>query len=261
MKKHIIFISLLVFFASCEKIIELDFKDVESKLVVEAVITDQEGPHYVKLTKSVNFNEPSFYPLIEDALVIITDNTGVVDTLIYTENGIYQTSKIQGIVGRMYDLKVIVDNRTYSSRTVMPAKVNLDTIVVIDFQFGPSLLKYTIPIYLDPMELGNKYRFLLTVNGVKDKDIILINDNVNNGQYNGQPLRSSGITIKSGDIVSVEMQTITEAIYNYYYTLDQISAREGGGGTTPANPPSNISGGALGYFSSHTTQSKTITIK
>ena len=143
----------------------------------------------------------------------------------------------------------------------MPAKVNLDTIVVIDFQFGPALLKYPIPIYLDPIDFGNKYRFLLTVNGVKINDIILINDNVNNGQYNGQPLRATGVTIKSGDIVSVEMQTITEAVYNYYYTLDQISARGGGGGTTPANPPSNVTGGALGNFSAHTTQTKTITIK
>ncbi len=261
MEKHIIFISLLVLFASCEKVIELDLKDVEPKLVVEAVITDQEGPHYVKLTKSVNFNQPSIYPLVEDAFVVISDNTGVVDTLTYTENGIYQTSKIQGVVGRMYDLKIIAEGETYTSRTIMPAKVNLDTIVVIDFQFGPTLLKYPIPIYLDPAEFGNKYRFLLTVNGEKINDIILINDNVNNGQYNGQPLRATGVTIKSGDIVKVEMQTISEAVYNYYYTLDQISARGGGGGTTPANPPSNVTGGALGNFSAHTTQSKTIKIK
>ena len=260
MKKYILIISLIALFASCEKVIELDLDNVESKLVVEAVITDQPGPHYVKLSKSVNFNEPSVYPYVDNALVVITDNTGVVDTLQYTENGIYQTSEIEGVVGRMYDLKVIVDDQTYTSRSVMPAKVNLDTNVVIDFQFGPSLLKYIIPIYKDPVELGNKYRFILTVNGQRDKDFLLINDNVNNGQYNGQPLRSSDITLKSGDVVQVEMQTINEEIYNYYYTLDQITARGGGGGSTPANPPSNITGGALGNFSVVTTQTKTITI-
>ncbi|HPE40340.1 MAG TPA: DUF4249 domain-containing protein [Bacteroidales bacterium] len=240
--------------------IELDLDSGESKLVVEAVITDQPGAHYVKLLKSVNFNEPIVYPLVEDVLVIITDNTGVVDTLQYTESGIYQTSKIEGVVGRMYDLKIIVENKTYTSRSVMPAKVPLDTNVVIDFQFGPTLLKYIIPVYKDPQELGNRYRFLLTVNGVQDKDILLFNDNVNNGQYNGQPLRSSDITIKQGDVVEVEMQTITDEIYNYYYTLNQITARGGGGGSTPANPPSNISGGALGNFSVVTTQTKTLII-
>lgn len=260
MKKYFLIISLITLFASCEKVIELDLENAESKLVVEAVITDQPGPHYVKLTKSVNFNEPSVYPEVENAWVVITDNTGIVDTLQYTGNGIYQTSKIEGVVGRMYDLKIIVDNRTYSSISVMPAKVNLDTNVVIDFQFGPSKLKYIIPVYLDPNELGNKYRFLLTVNGVRDRGILLFNDNVNNGQYNGQPLRSNDISIKSGDVVQVEMQTVNEEIYNYYYTLNQISARGGGGGSTPANPPSNISGGALGNFSVVTTQTKTITI-
>ncbi len=260
MKKYILIISLITLFASCEKVIELDLDNVEPKLVVEAVITDQPGPHYVKLSKSVNFNEPSVYPYVENALVVITDNTGVVDTLQYTENGIYQSSKIEGVEGRVYDLKIIVDNNTYTSRSTMPKKVNFDTTVVIDFQFGPSLLKYIIPIYKDPQELGNKYRFLLTVNGIKDKGILVFNDNVNNGQYNGQPLRSSDISIKSGDVVQVEMQTINEEIYNYFYTLGQISARGGGGGTTPANPPSNISGGALGNFSVVTTQTKTVTI-
>jgi hypothetical protein len=34
-----------------------------------------------------------------------------------------------------------------------------------------------------------------------------------------------------------------------------------GGGVTPSNPPTNITPVTLGYFSAHTTQSKTIVVK
>jgi hypothetical protein len=66
--------------------------------------------------------------------------------------------------------------------------------------------------------------------------------------------------VKLNDIVSVEMQCITRPTYLYYYTLNQQSGSGPGGGTTPANPPTNIQGGALGIFSAHTVQRKMIRI-
>jgi hypothetical protein len=46
---------------------------------------------------------------------------------------------------------------------------------------------------------------------------------------------------------------VDENIYNYFYELSNVTATAGIQSTTPANPTSNISNGALGYFSAHTT--------
>jgi hypothetical protein len=51
-------------------------------------------------------------------------------------------------------------------------------------------------------------------------------------------------------------------MYSYLTALVQITDNSGiGGSVTPANPPSNISSGALGYFSAHTTRFSDIEIR
>jgi hypothetical protein len=58
------------------------------------------------------------------------------------------------------------------------------------------------------------------------------------------------------------MQSIDHTIFTYYSALLEISGDGGaGGGVTPSNPPSNINNGALGYFSAHTVQKKSIVIQ
>ena len=53
------------------------------------------------------------------------------------------------------------------------------------------------------------------------------------------------------------MQCIDNAVYKYWFSLNQ-SATGTSQSASPANAVSNISGGALGYFSVHTVESKTV---
>jgi hypothetical protein len=67
--------------------------------------------------------------------------------------------------------------------------------------------------------------------------------------------------IKAGTTLTLQMNCIDKAVYNYLNELQQISG--GGSGFSsqaPANPTTNISGGALGYFSANTVTSKTVNI-
>ncbi|WP_374459435.1 hypothetical protein [Chryseobacterium taeanense] len=57
------------------------------------------------------------------------------------------------------------------------------------------------------------------------------------------------------------MQCIDESVYTFYSALLEISDTGTGGGITPANPPSNISNGALGYFSAHTVRKMSAVIQ
>jgi Domain of unknown function (DUF4249) len=252
--------ALLMLLTGCEKVIEPDLETNEPSLVIEGNITNQPGPHYVKLTKTVNFDASSIYPVVNNALVIITDNAGQRDTLTYTTNGNYRTNTLQGITGRTYNLTVISEGKTYTAQSTMPQNVIFDSLRYNPFQFGGSTQHTVIPVYTDPVTLGNSYRFVLKVNGMLDKSYLVDNDNVNNGQVNQRPLRSADIEIEEGNIVQVEMQCIDANSYIYYFTLAQVQGNGPGGGTTPGNAPNGITGGALGLFSAFTTQTKSILI-
>ena len=119
-----------------------------------------------------------------------------------------------------------------------------------------------IPVYQDPIALGNSYRFIQKINDTIDNNYNIFNDNLNNGKINQRPLnnRNEDLAVKLNDSVAVEMQCISPSTYVYFYTLTQQSGAGPGGGTVPSNPPNNITGGALGLFSAHTTQTKAIKI-
>lgn len=54
------------------------------------------------------------------------------------------------------------------------------------------------------------------------------------------------------------MQTIDRSIYDYFFNLDQTISQHA---ASPANSVSDIKGGTLGYFSTHSIQSKTLEVE
>jgi len=253
----------ILFLSSCDKIITLPLKDNESKIIIEANITDQPGPYIVKLTRSININEPNIYPSINNAIVTIADNTGIKDTLKYSSEGIYKTKAIQGTYGKTYFLEVSVDGKKYTAQSTMPKKVNLDSLRINIFPINGENQYSIIPVYTDPIELGNSYRFIQMINDTLDNNYNIFNDNLNNGKVNQRPLNNGNedLNVKLKDLVSVEMQCISASAHLYFFTLSQQGGAGPGGGTVPTNPPNNIIGGALGLFSAYSSQTKRIRIQ
>lgn len=263
LKKYFSAILMGVFLLGCEKEITLPLDENQSMLVIDAIVTDEAGPYYVKLTKSVAVSAVSKFPEVSNALVIMKDNFGLSDTLKYTSKGLYLTNKIKGTYGNTYFLEVTLDGKKYTAQSTMPNKVPLDSLTINNLTIFSESQYSVIPMYTDPMTLGNNYRFIQVINDTLDKTYYVFNDNLNNGNENQRPLNSNddSLQVKLNDLVSVEMQCISSPTYLYYNSLRQISGAGPGGGTTPANPPSNIVGGALGLFSAHTVQRKQIQIK
>ena len=263
LKKYFSAILMGVFLLGCEKEITLPLDENQSMLVIDAVVTDEVGPYYVKLTKSVAISAVSKFPEVSNALVIMKDNFGLSDTLKYTSKGLYLTNKIKGAYGNTYFLEVTLDGKKYTAQSTMPNKVPLDSLTINNLTIFSESQYSVIPMYTDPMTLGNNYRFIQVINDTLDKTYYVFNDNLINGNENQRPLNSNddSLQVKLNDLVSVEMQCISNPTYLYYNSLRQISGAGPGGGTTPANPPSNIVGGALGLFSAHTVQRKQIQIK
>ena len=263
MKKVFFLISFCaILLISCDKEISLVLDNNEPVLVIDGSITDQAGPYFVQLSLSTPVGNPTRVVGVNNARVIITDQLGVKDSLQFVSNGLYRTQKIKGIEGGTYNLEVMVDQKKYTAFASMPQKVNLDSLRINTFPFNGEIRYSIIPVYADPIAIGNSYRFIQKINDTLDPTFHVFNDNLNNGKVNQRPLRGGDdkLKIKPRDNVFVEMQCISSASYIYFNSLDQQSGAGPGGGTAPSNPPSNIVGGALGIFSAHTVQRKTIRI-
>lgn len=263
LRKLSLYFLVLISLWGCEKEISLPLDQNQSILVIEAAVTDEAGPYYVKLTKSLAVSAVTGFPEIANATVVMKDNLGQVDTLNYKSKGMYLTKKLKGTYGNTYFLEVLLDGKKYTAQSTMPTKVPLDSLRINGFEINGAIRFSVIPLYTDPITLGNSYRFIQIINDTLDQTFHVFNDNLNNGKMNQRPLRTSSdsLEVKFNDWVSIEMQCITKPTFLYYYSLNQQAGAGPGGGTTPSNPPSNIIGGALGVFSAHTVQRKKIQIK
>ena len=260
-QSKVILVAVLLCFISCQKVIELELRDTEIKYVIEGIVTNEPGPSKVYVSQSRNFNENNQFERISSAVVSISDN-GVEKVLAETEPGLYETQLIQGEPGHFYQLRVAVNGQTFTASCTMPQPVLMDTLYVSPGPFGQY--KFATLYYTDPGGVNNGYRFIQYVNGVKEPTIFWEDDEFTDGQSVYMQLDVSASekddprNIKTGDEVMVEMLCLDDPVYQFWYTM-----RTGGGdgndnSASPANPITNITGGAMGYFSAHTISRKSV---
>ena len=254
------FIILFSAFCSCQKVITVNLNSAAPKYVVEANITDQPGPYTVTLTKSVNFSQDNVYPTVSGAIVVITDNTAnVTDTLKETTPGNYTTGILTGVAGHAYSLYVNAASNIFTASSTIPLAITLDSLYTTLSSFRGNDYQ-VVPVYTDPVARGNYYHFVEIKNDSVMPGIFIRNDDLVNGQQISQPLSGGDGDSKviPGDIVLIKLECIDSAIYQYYYGLQQS---ENQNSASPANPPSNITGGCLGYFSAHTSSARSIVVQ
>lgn len=259
-------ILLLVLFSSCEKVIDLNLNSAEKKYVIEAVLTDIPGQAKVLLTQTRDFDEDNTFPGVGGATVTITEAGGATTNLAETSPGVYESPTLSGIPGRSYTLSLTTSSgEVFTGVSVMPAKVLMDTIFVTDeFFFGENMKVVNVE-HPDPMGLGNSYRYVQYINGERKTAIQIRNDEYSDGRTINSKLfdfdddDEDEDKIKSGDQIRVDFLCIDPVIYKYWFSMIR-SATGGSQQATPANPVTNLQGGALGYFSAHTFQSKTMIV-
>jgi hypothetical protein len=254
-----------ILFISCEKVIQLDLKASDKRIVIEGGINDASPVNTITLTKNINVNESNVFPNVTGAIVKISDNAGNSETLKETSAGVYQTFAMPGVQGRTYFLSVEAEGKTYTAQSTMPYKVNFDTLSVTKVAgfLGEDSLYAIRPFYQDPAGIKNYYRFVRYINNTRVKGSVSNNDFFYDGSYHSAPLDDEGFELntndlKSRDTLTIEMQCVDEAVNLYFVSKLQTASGESG---APANPKSNIVGGALGYFSAYTTQTRKVKIK
>ncbi|WP_077134148.1 DUF4249 domain-containing protein [Spirosoma montaniterrae] len=257
-KSYSLLLGALLGLSSCEKVIDVDLRDTDTKTVIEGNITDQAGPYTVRVSQTANFNESGTGQTLDNATVLITDNTGQRDTLRGVGNGLYQTRTLRGTPGRAYTLSVTVGGKLYTATSTMPQPVVLDKLTYEDA--GPGS-KAIYAHFDDPANAINQYRFVMWINDKRQDAIFISDDRLRNGIRNRIALFSPGASadeVEPNDNVRVEMQGIDAGVYDYFKSLSDLL---GGQSASPANPNTNLSGGAVGYFSAQTVSTNSLLVK
>src|SRR5688500_16139765 len=101
--KTIFYLTLLMSLYSCQKVIELDIRDSDTKYVIEGIVTNEPGECKVYISQTKQFNEDNQFTGVSGAVVRITDN-GLEVALSETSAGTYETNLINGTPGHAYQL-------------------------------------------------------------------------------------------------------------------------------------------------------------
>lgn len=238
--------------SSCEKVIDIKLDSSASQLIIEGEVTTAKGPYLITITDSKNVDENNVFTGRNDAVVVINDLTaGISETLNNTGFGKYLTTFIQGTAGHTYQMIVTLDNKIYTATSTVPTTaVRIEGLYVESSSYDTDDV-YMVPIYTDPVGKGNYYRLRQWINGVLIKGSYVRSDEATDGRkYNAQLYYSTDAVdgnplIEYGDSLTVELQCIQKDVYDFYRTLNATIAQDV---STPSNPLTNISGGALGVF-------------
>ena len=267
-KSSLFFSCMLVIstvFSSCEKVIDIDLNTASKKYVIEGTIADRPNSCKVILTQTRDFDQDNSFEGVTGAVVTIAAVGENPVLLAETTPGVYEATELVGIPGRTYQLKVQVDGSQFSATSTMPQIVPFDSLFITERSFFDTKSKYATVSYKDPAGIKNAYRFIQYVNGKKEKTIFVRDDDANDGLIIERTLvyfsndDNDADKLKSGDNLLIEMLGISQPVYKFWYSLAQSSTGENQS-ATPGNPVTNIQGGALGYFSAHTLQSRSIVV-
>lgn len=263
MKNYLSFLILLFVFSACQEVIDVELRSTDPKYVVEGVLTDNPGDAFVKISQTARFYEPTEFNGVAGATVSIREVDGTTWNLTEGEKGIYRRPTLMGKPGKTYELRVQVGGQEFSATSTMPAKVLLDSLYITEEMFFTQKDKLANVAYTDAANQRNNYLAEQSINSKRTDMLYIYNDEYTDGKPNIQKLyyfpENDEDKLKKGDTVKVNFYTIDEANFKYWFSVFRSSTGQSGG-ASPANPVSNIQGGALGYFSAQPRHTKSVIV-
>lgn len=268
MKKIFFFalIPMLLFgMQSCQDVIDIDLNDADPKYVIEGAIVEGVDSITVRVTQTASFFDAAPPQGISNAIVVVTMPSGQEVMLTSIGNGYYRTTGQVITMEAFYSLRVNVEEQEFTATTYMPAHVPLDSLEIVYSEglFGGEGTYNVFINFNDPAGILNYYKMNVTLNDTLlngANEIMITDDALVDGNAIYMPIFIRDFDL--GDSVAIELQSIDKATYKFYQTMSAVASAGAGSpfSATPANPESNIKGGALGIFGAYTSSKKNIIV-
>ncbi len=262
--------------ASCTEIIPLEENgSLETRLIVDATVTNEYKAHLVKLTHTQQLSQNGSNRVSGAYVRVYENEVEHLFTEVDTLPGYYYSEPFAGISGNTYTLKidsVDINNdgqpETYTAVSTMPGVLTIDSV---GYEYVVKWESTSLKCYAwDPIE-ENYYNF----RGYKNDTLItdslpeygFTDDLIFNGNYtNGIEclfLRDEKTDeyVRKGDTLTLVIENITAQHYDYlstsmsvYYGYNPMF------GGLPANATTNIDNNALGVFRVFTTSKASVVV-
>ncbi len=264
----LVILSASVFLSSCEEVINPELETADPILVIDAWLNNAPGPQQIVLTRSQPYFENVLPPGVSGAVVRVTDQNGKVYSFAETEPGNYVWvpvgNEVFGVVGFTYELFVQVGTETFISEARMGRAPAIDSITFF-LEEGDQFTddQYQAEFWsTDPLEPNDAYWIKTFKNSqqlLKPNEIVTAYDAgfSKGSNFNGVafivPIRrainpfdeNEDGTFKSpymvGDSIYVQIQSVTEAAFNYLNEVRIQTDRPGGFSELFATPLANVS--------------------
>lgn len=255
--------SLLI--VSCEETIDLDLDQVEERIVIEGIVSDKPSVSSVRLSFTQSIYVKSAPKKSSGAVVTLSDDAGNSEVLQEVQPGLFAPSRITGEINREYKLNVAFEGTVHSAVSRMPDEMTLDSVRASVSGSDP---RYSRPVamryYLTNKRGVEEFCIIktFTQNG-GESSWMLFSDKYTDGT---QAVLEGSSFYASGTFVRVEVISIDKATYEYLRTLEEIAGK--GGFDVPDllrmndyNPRSNLTNGALGYFSAQSQRDYVVNLR
>ena len=266
----------LIFLAGCEDDVEPSLNENTNLLVVDGWIYNTPGPHTIKVSRSVPFENIQNLEPVTNAQVIIRNNRLEEHRLEETTTGTYQTiDGYSGEVNLFYQVEIILRNgAVYQSdferlhpvpeiiSLTMDEFINENDPNLTTFQFFPVAL---VQEFEEP---GDFYRWKIARDEVffdEAEDILLQTDRFINGNLFRNEFKE--YLFKEEEQVEVRLESITQEAYNFLRFFRRQTTDLGtSGGTNPGTLRGNLKNRdddnevVLGYFGASAVSSAKLTV-
>jgi len=272
---------LAIRFFSCTAPIDIHTRNSEPVPVIYGYLTDEYKNHAIRITRSSPYFQEAENQFVSDAKVWVTSSTGRDYPFVYDTNGYYISQRrFSAVQGLTYRLSVELDfqhdgiKELYEAETVTLPKTPADSFSVSVLNIM-GFLHYSLNISMqEPPETENFYLFKFFINdsisNERISDNIILDDEMINGEYlNNISIKYFNAAsdnewidddwdiffLNPGDRIRLQILNIEKG---YYYFIRDCSMEKYGTnpffGSPPSNIYTNLSNGAVGYFTSYCIQ-------
>lgn len=240
----ILFVTLL-FMTSCEEVIDVDLNTADPRYVIEAELLGGSESQRIRVTQTVAFDSEVPNTPIDHAAVSVQSSDGRLFNFSSIGNGYYANNRFSPRESLSYRLSVQIDGEEFTSTERMREFVPVDSVGVIEETIFNEINYSVLFKFKDPAEEDNYYKYTVSVNERPFRFLQIQSDKYNNGLYVTHQLMDYLNPFELGDTLVIRRQSVSPSVYRYWNEIQLMNP----GSAAPANPTSNISNGALGYFS------------
>lgn len=247
----------------CERVIDVDLNEANPQIVIEGNLSYNHGELEVQISKTGSYFATTPVEKVDNAKVYLENSAGTRFEAEAFGNGVYKIEGYPMQQKKEYQLFIEAEGQKYEAKSTLFPAVKIDSL---GFEYQPDVRffegGYRLLLYFsDPPAEGNYYRIKVHKNGElfnDADDLIVFDDSGLNGKGIQVTLRRQLFDL--GDTASVQLMSIDENTFLYFTTFREM-ANTNPGSPAPANPISNFSNGALGYFSAWSFEEKEIIIE